>query len=300
MPKKTLLEELKRRILVADGAMGTELMRRGLPSGTVPEEWNISHPDVVLSIHKSYAEAGADILLTNTFGANRFKLETKGLGKMVGEFNLRGAELARQAAGAQMFVLGDIGPTGQLMAPFGKRNFEEFVKVFSEQAEALAEGGVDGIIIETMMDLEEASAALVAAKKVTRLPVAVSMMFKKDSSGDGFHTVMGTDPRSMVSRLESDGADIIGTNCGMGIREMTSLVRQIRNGTDLPIIAEPNAGLPQLENGKTIYRESAEEMAAYVTEILSAGVSILGGCCGTTAQHIRKVAEIVKGKGDEG
>jgi len=296
MERESLLEEMRRRVLVADGAMGTELMKRGIPSGAPPEEWNISHPEVILSIHKSYVEAGADIVLTNTFGANRMKLEMFGLGGMVARFNRRGAELAREAAGAGRFVLGDIGPTGQLVAPLGKKTFDEFVEVFSEQAESLAEGGVDGLIIETMMALDEAVAALAAAKKVLGLPVAVSMIFKRDTSGGGFHTVMGVNPKSMASRLESEGADIIGTNCGMGIREMTDLVREIYAATNLPVIAEPNAGPPQIENEKTVYRESAEEMAAYVPGILKAGVRILGGCCGTTAQHIRKVAEIVKGK----
>ena len=287
------LEHLRTRVLVADGAMGTELMMKGLPAGACPEEWNVSHPEAILAIHEAYVQAGADILLTNTFGSNRLKLEAYGMGGRVEEICRRGAALARKAGGMGRIVLGDIGPTGQLMAPFGLLPFEDFEKTFAETARALAEGGVDGIIIETMMDVEEARAAVRAAKE-TNLPVVLCMIFNRDNVGGGYHTAMGVDPAAMAHTMEEEGADVVGANCGMGIVEMIPLIREIRAHVDLPIMAEPNAGLPRLEGGRTVYRESAEEMASHAGEMLAAGANILGGCCGTTAEHIRKIAETMK------
>jgi 5-methyltetrahydrofolate--homocysteine methyltransferase len=275
----------KEKILIADGGWGTELQKRGLPPGEVPEAWNLSRPEDVLAVARSYVEAGADIILTNTFGGSPLKLAKVDLGDKLVEINRRGAEISKQAAGDRALVFASIGPSGEFMAPLGTISEADMVKGFAEQAQALAEGGADGIVVETMMDLAEAKAAVRATKESTSLPVAVTLTFNKGPKG--YATMMGIRPEQAAAELESAGTDIVGANCGAGIDIMIELMRLMRSATSLPIWCKPNAGLPELIDGKTVYRETPEMMASKLKALVQAGASIVGGCCGTTPAHIR-------------
>jgi 5-methyltetrahydrofolate--homocysteine methyltransferase len=274
-----------KKILIADGGWGTELIKQGLKPGEVPEAWNIEQPGAVRNVALSYVKSGADIILTNTFGGSPLKLAKAGFDLRSAEMNRLGAEISREAAGDRVLVFGSIGPTGEFMKPLGKVSETEMEKGFSEQAMALASGGVDGIVIETMMDLAEAKAALQASKKGVSLPVVVSMTFNKHRSG--YATLMGIRPEQAVRELENAGADMVGANCGTGIDEMIEIVHLMRKATSLPIWCKPNAGLPEMVDGGTIYRETPERMASQLKAMVDAGASIIGGCCGTTPAHIR-------------
>jgi len=275
----------KKKILIADGGWGTELQKRGLPPGEPPEAWNLSRPENVLAVARSYAEAGADVILTNTFGGSPLKLAKVGLKGKVLEINRKGSSLSKQAAGDRALVFASIGPTGEFMAPLGTVSEVDMVQGFAEQARALAAGGADGIVVETMMDLAEAKAALRAAKENTSLPVAVTMTFNKGPKG--YATMMGIRPEKAAAELERAGADIVGANCGAGIDIMIELMGLMHSATSLPIWCKPNAGLPELVDGKTVYRETPGMMASKLKALVEAGAGIVGGCCGTTPAHIR-------------
>ncbi len=275
----------KKKILIADGGWGTELIKHGLKPGEVPETWNMEQPEAVRNVALSYVKVGADIILTNTFGGSPLKLAKMRVDLRTAELNRLGAEISREVAGDSALVFGSIGPTGEFMEPLGKVSETEMEKSFSEQATALASGGVDGIVIETMMDLAEAKAALQATKREVSLPVVVSMTFNKHRSG--YATLMGNRPEQAVRDLEEAGADIVGANCGAGIDEMIEIAHLMRKATSLPIWCKPNAGLPEMVDGVTIYRETPERMASHLKAMVEAGASIIGGCCGTTPAHIR-------------
>jgi len=279
------------KMLVCDGAMGTQLQARGLDAGAAPETWVLNRPEDVLAVHRDYAEAGADVILTCTFGGTRWRLSAAGLDNAVEEVNRVAAQLAREAAGDDGFVLGDVGPTGELVGPLGARDASEFEAVFSRQVSALIEGGVDGILIETMTAIEEAAAALKAARQVTDKPVFVSMQFQRDREGQAFHTVFGVDVAGAVRQLTEGGADGIGTNCVAGIEMAAKIVRQMRELTDIQIIAEPNAGQPRIEAGQTVYDQTPEMFASGAAGLAEAGANLIGGCCGTTPEHIRRLAD---------
>jgi len=304
---KELLDEKK--ILVADGAWGTELAKRGLGVGEAPEKWNLEHPEEVQAVAEAYVNAspdiiltntlggtrpkleragvtggGSDIILTNTFGGSRFKLEKAGMGEVVAEVNRIGAELSRRAAGDQALVFASVGPTGEFMAPLGTVSEQEMVACFAEQIKALVEGGVDAILIETQTDLAEAKAALRAVRENTNLPAVTSMTF--DQGPRGYATMMGVKPEQAAEELSEAGADIVGANCGGGIEQIIEVITLMRPATDLPMWAKPNAGLPELVDGQTIFRQTPEEMASQFAELVEAGASIIGGCCGTTPEHI--------------
>ncbi len=280
---KTRLE--KKKILIADGGWGTELQKRGLPAGEPPEGWNLSRPEEVGAVARSYVEAGADIILTNTFGGSPLKLAKVHLEDKLLEINRQGARISKQAAGDQALVFASIGPSGEFMAPLGTVSEADMVQGFAEQARALAGGGADGIVVETMMDLAETKAALRAARESTSLPVAVTLTFNKGPKG--YATIMGIRPQQAAAELESAGADIVGANCGAGIDIMIELMGLMRSVTTLPLWCKPNAGLPELVHGKTVYRETPEMMASKLKALAQAGASIVGGCCGTTPDHIR-------------
>jgi 5-methyltetrahydrofolate--homocysteine methyltransferase len=275
----------KKRVLIADGGWGTELQKRGLPPGEPPEVWNIGRPEEVGAVALSYVEAGADIILSNTFGGSSLKLAKVHLEDKLIEINRQGATISKKAAGDRALVFASIGPSGEFMAPVGAVSEEDMMKGFAEQAKALAEGGADGIVVETMMDLAEARAALLAARQSTSLPVAVTMTFNKGPKG--FATMMGIRPEQAVAELEKAGADIVGANCGAGIDQMIDLMKLMRSATALPLWCKPNAGLPELIDGKTVYRETPEMMASKLRALVQAGANIVGGCCGTTPTHIR-------------
>ena len=280
---KTILSSKK--VLIADGAWGTEMVKRGLSPGEPPEVWNLSRPDDVRAIAKSYKDAGADIILTNTFGGNYFKLKRAEVSEKIIEINRKGVELSKEVAGDSL-VFASIGPTGEFMQPLGTITEKEMIYAFSEQVKAFIQGGADGIIIETMSDLNEAKCAIKSIKENSTLAVGVSMAF--DKGVRGFATMMGVTPEQAAVELEKDGADMVGANCGsVTIKDMIDIAKIMRKSTSLPLWIKPNAGLPQLKDGKTVYLESPEEMAKCVSELIKIGVSVIGGCCGTTPEHIK-------------
>ncbi len=281
-------------ILVSDGAWGTMLHSKGLKMGECPERWNIERRVDVLDIAKSYVAAGSDMIETNSFGGSKFKLDYYDLGGMVVEVNRVAAEISREAAGDKVYVLGSVGPTGKMLLT-GDVTEEELYSVFKEQAQALEQGGADAIAVETMFDLEEAKCAIMAAKENTKCEVICTMTF--DASETGFHTMMGTTPEAAAESLIEAGAEIIGTNCGNGVENMVGIVKQMRAiDSKVPILVQANAGLPMVIEGKTIFPESPDEMAKWISPLIDAGANIIGGCCGTTPEYIRKIVGIVRGR----
>ncbi len=280
-------------VLVSDGAWGTFLHQKGLPPGICPESWNLDHADEVCDIALTYVKSGADMILTNSFGGNKFKLLHYGLEDKVYELNKAAAEISRKAAGKDIYVLGSIGPTGIILM-MGETTPEELYQAFKNQSIALADGGVDVILVETMSDIGEAVLAIRAAKENTKKDVACTMTFSKTPQ-DEYRTMMGVSPKEAVNELIKAGADIIGANCGNGTAGMIEIVRQIRKiNSDIPVLIHANAGIPYYRDGKTIFPESPEDMALQINDLINAGANIVGGCCGTTPEHIRKIAQIVK------
>ncbi|MFW6381257.1 MAG: homocysteine S-methyltransferase family protein [Bacillota bacterium] len=280
----SLLEELQQTILVFDGAMGTELQKKGFKNGP-PERFNLTHPEQVKQVHTDYLEAGSDILQTNTFGANRKKLAQAGLESNIKAINQQAVRLVRQSAGSRVYISGTIGPTGYLINPLGELDFAEAVAVFGEQARLLAEAGVDLINIETMSDIREARAALIGVKENTELPVICNLTFE-----DNLKTLTGTDPVTAVHILEPVGADILGVNCTLGPETMVEIVKIMAGETARPICYQPNAGIPETDDSScAIFPLGAEEMAAYIEQVVEAGATIVGGCCGSTPDYIKKI-----------
>jgi 5-methyltetrahydrofolate--homocysteine methyltransferase len=277
--------------ILADGAMGTMLFEAGLTSGDSPERWNVERPDVIRAVHLAYRDAGSRILLTNTFGGNRFRLALHGLDSRVGELNEAAARLAAEVAhapGSDAVVAGDIGPSGGILAPLGDLERADAVKGFAEQAAALRAGGVDVFWIETMSALEEVEAVVEGVRQAAPdVPAVVTMSF--DTHG---HTMMGVSPEQAAKELTALGAAAVGGNCGLGPAELLPVMVAMRAATPAAVlIAKPNAGLPVLEDGKAVYRGSPEEMADYARRLTAAGVRIVGGCCGSAPAHLRAMAQ---------
>ncbi len=288
-----ILDKIKQnKILLCDGAWGTFLQAKGMKPGECPELWNITHSAEVKDIAESYLLAGSDIIETNSFGGSRFKLSLYGLEDRVAELNRAAAEISREAAGREKHVAGSIGPTGKMLI-MGDVTEDELYVAFREQAVALEAGGADIIIIETMSAIDEAALAVRAARENTKCTVIITMTFSKDPDG-GYHTMMGVSPEEMVTSMKDAGAHIVGSNCGNGIEDMISILKAIRaTDSEIPVIIQANAGIPELIDGETLFRESPEMMASYVPELIKAGANIIGGCCGTTPEHIRAIKRVL-------
>jgi len=282
-------------ILISDGAMGTLLQTKGLQLGECPESWNVSHPDVVRGIAEAYIAAGSDIVETNSLGGTRYKLREYGVADKVTEFNTAAARLAREAMGDHGFVAASVGPTGQIVKDEGGEVCEaDLYNAFKEQVIALAAGGADAVCIETMSSLIEAIQAIRATKEHILLTVISTFTFEVGARG--FRTIMGVDPARAAEEAVDAGADIVGANCGNGIANMIEIARLMRAAVpNTPIMIQPNAGIPIYEDGRTVFKETPEEMAALVPELLAAGANIIGGCCGTTPAHIAAMAKAVRG-----
>ena len=290
--KESFIQAIRSRVLVLDGAMGTLLQERGLAPGQSPEEMNLTLPDVVAGVHRDYVEAGADIVVTNSFGGNRLKLSHYGLEGNVREINRRSVEIAREAAGTSAYVAASIGPTGAFVEPVGDVSFDRMVDVFREQSAALIEAGADAITFETFLDIKELRAGIIAVREIDpHIPVIAMLTF--DDNG---RSVLGTPPEAAAITLEAAGADIIGSNCGLGIDGIYDIMSAMRKVSRLPLIAQANAGLPVLLDGKTVFPGTPEEMTAYHDRLLDLNVRIIGGCCGTTPAHIRAMKEALAGR----
>lgn len=284
----------ERGTLLVDGAMGTELFARGLTAGDPPEMWNVDLPDDIVDIHKGYIKAGSDIILTNSFGGNRFRLKLHDLDSRVGELNQAAASRARQAADESdrmVLVAGSLGPSGELLEPLGAMTVKECQSAFAEQALGLAVGGVDLFWIETMSSLEEVEAAIDGVRDATDLPIVVTMSF--DTAG---RTMMGVSGTDAAARLSAHGVAALGANCGNNIAETEGAVAQLVAGSEqTPTIVKANAGIPEFVDGRLVYNGTPEIMGAHVRRMMELGVSIIGGCCGTATQHIAYMRGVIDG-----
>lgn len=276
--------------IILDGATGTNLQEAGMPIGVCPEEWILENPDVLKKLQADYVEAGTNIVYAPTFTGNRIKLAEYGLEDRLVEINQKLVALSKEAVNGKAYVAGDMTMTGQQLFPLGELMFEELVEVYKEQATVLAEAGVDLFVVETMMSLQECRAAVIAIREVCDLPIMVTLTYNEDG-----RTLYGTTPEVATVVLQSLGADVIGINCSTGPEEMLEPVRKMAEYATIPILAKPNAGLPELENGKTVYKTTPEEFARVGKQLVEAGTAILGGCCGTTPAHIKALAAAVKG-----
>jgi 5-methyltetrahydrofolate--homocysteine methyltransferase len=292
-----LLAELKKRPLVGDGAMGTQLMLAGLEQGGCGEAWNIHQPERVLAIQRAYVEAGSDCLLTNTFGGCRITLDRHGEGDHTAEINKAAAALARQAFGDKPgFVIGDVGPFGGIMEPYGDVEQGTVRAALLEQATALVAGGVDAIIVETQTSLDELGIGIETAREAGATCIIASLAYDVTLDGSEYRTMMGIDPEQAAAFSQEKGADMIGLNCGTGMdmARAVSAVKRYRAACDLPVMAQPNAGQPELVNMVVEYDEPPEKMAAGVVPLLEAGANIIGACCGSSPDHIRHFKQQVE------
>lgn len=288
MTREEFARLFKHGPVILDGATGTNLQMAGMPVGVCPEKWIAEHPDVIVRLQKEYVQAGTDILFAPTFTANRIKLEEYGLADELAAINRKMVELSRQAAGGKALVAGDITMTGRQLYPLGEMPFEELVEVYKEQAKVIAEAGADLFVVETMMSLQECRAAVLAIREVCELPVMVSLTYNEDG-----RTLYGTDPVTAIVVLQSLGADAVGLNCSTGPEAMLAPVAAMAEYATVPILAKPNAGMPELEDGITVFKTTSEEFALVGRQLAKAGAYLLGGCCGTTPEHIKALKEAV-------
>jgi 5-methyltetrahydrofolate--homocysteine methyltransferase len=294
---QSLLERVNAgEILISDGAWGTFLQAKGLQPGECPESWNVTHADDVRSVAAAYVDAGSDIVESDSFGGTYYKLKEFGLGDKVREYNVAAARLAKEAIGDKGYVAASVGPTGQIVEDEGGEVTEEdLYNAFKDQVVALAEGGADALCIETMSSLTEAVQAIKAAKENTDLPVICTFTFEPGARG--FRTMMGLDPARAAEEAVAAGADIVGANCGNGIANMIEITRAMRAAVpNTPILIHANAGMPVFENGQTLFKETPEDMAGRVAELIAAGANIIGGCCGTNPAHISAMGKAAKCK----
>jgi 5-methyltetrahydrofolate--homocysteine methyltransferase len=289
---RTLLDRLAQgELLVGDGATGTYLQAHGLEPGGCPEALNVSHPDLVRQMAREYFAAGSDFVFTNSFGGSRFMLKKYGHEGKMREFNRLAAQHARSQTPQGRYVVGSVGPTGEFLEPLGSVSRAAMVEAFAEQITALKEGGAAGVAIETMTAVEEATAAIEAARRVGGLAVMATMTF--DKGPRGFFTMMGVTPERAAKELRAAGADVVGSNCGNGIEAMLEIARQVRAATDGYVMINSNAGIPSIQKGRIVYPETPEFMAERFKTLADTGVNVLGGCCGTTPAHIAALCKAV-------
>lgn len=287
-----VLDLAKERVVLLDGGMGTELIRAGLPQGACPELWNVEKPEVVKNIHKSYFDAGSDVVLTNSFGGNKIKLSSHDLEDKCYELNFAAASLANEIKPEGKFVAGSMGPTGKFLKPQGEFTEEEFEDAYAEQAKGLFAGKVDFLLIETQYDLKEALCALRGARSASNLPVFITMTFNLGPRG--YFTFMGNSVAQCVEELENQGIPALGTNCTLDSSQMVDLIKIMREKTSLPIITQANAGQPSLSaNEKVSYSQSKEDYVQYIPQMIKNGATLIGGCCGTNPDYIKRMAEII-------
>jgi len=279
-------------ILLLDGALGTVLHQRGLEPGACPESLNAQRPEMVQTVIAEYVAAGSDIVETNSFGGTRYQLGHYGLEDKVFEYNKLAAEISKKAAADHALVAGSIGPTGQFLKPLGNVSQTDMYQAFKEQIAGLIAGGVDMFFIETMMALDEAEVAFHAARENSQVPVIVSFTFEKNTK-DLYRTMMGVSPEQVAQRFTKLGADAVGSNCGSGIEYMIEIAEIMAQHTDKYIFIKPNAGLPVIEDGQTVYKATPQEMGERVGELLDIGVRLFGGCCGTTVEHIKTFRAVI-------
>lgn len=284
-----LEQRASKEVLICDGGMGTQLHALGLAPGECPELWCLKHPERVRAVYESYRAAGSQIVETNTFGGNRYKLAHFGQEASAEAINRAGVELARAVAGDTQYVLASMGPTGAFMEPYGDETEAAFYEAFRAQALAFEAGGADAAVVETMMSIEECRVAVRAVRENTGLTCVASFTFDPQPGG-GYASMMGVTPEQFARESVEAGAHIVGSNCGLGPEHMTAIIARIRQVTEVPLIAMPNAGMPVLLNGQTVFPAAPEEMARHVGRLVEAGASIIGGCCGTTPEHIRAMA----------
>jgi len=289
----TIFDLMKKRTVLLDGGMGTELMKLGFPQGACPESWNVDKPEAVQGVHKSYFDAGSDAVLTNSFGGSRIKLAAHGLDGRCRELNRAAAGIASEVRPAGSFVGGSMGPTGKFLKPQGEFTESDFEEAFAEQAQGLAEGGADFLLIETQYDLREALCALKAARRVCDLPVFVTMTYNRTPRG--YFTMMGNSAAVCIKELEGQAVPAVGANCTLSSEDMADLVGVMRGLTSLPLIAQANAGKPSLnEKGEVEYSHGLEEYVRFIPQMVKNGANLVGGCCGTNPDYIRRMAGIVK------
>lgn len=286
----TLARLLTGTPIITDGAWGTQLQALGLTPGDCPDHWNLTHPDEVRKVAQRYVDAGSQVILTNTFGANRIMLAGHNLADRVKEINAAGVRISKEAAGARAMVFASIGPSGKMIMS-GDVTEEELAVAFTEQATALAMAGADALVVETMADVVEARIA-VSAAHATGLPVVASMVF--DSGKDKDRTMMGTTPETVATELTAAGADVIGANCGLGIEGYIPIARRLRAATSLPVWIKANAGLPEMSDGKITYRTTPEEFASLAKQLREAGVAFVGGCCGTSPDFVAALTRTLR------
>lgn len=292
MTKKTILERLKdNKILVADGATGTNLQKRGLPHGVTAEQWMLEQPHQIERLYRDFVQAGSDIILTCTFGGSPVRLEHAGLDGKVKEVNHQAASLAHKAVeNTDVLIAGSIGPSGQMLKPLGLLEVDDAMASFAEQAKALEEGGVDFLVIETQFDITEATTAIKGAQSVSKLPIICSFSYDR-----GTRTMMGVNPAQMAKAIAPLGVIALGINCGRSLEENLAALKELKQNTDLPIWFKPNAGMPELdENNNPVYSVGPAEMGASVPKWIEAGARIIGGCCGNSPEHIQSIARAVK------
>jgi len=296
MMKKLLQEAIRERPMLGDGAMGTQLMIAGLEQGNCGEAWNLTHPERVLAIQRRYAQAGSECIITNTFGGSRIMLNRHSQTDHVVEINKAGVEIARQAfSGKEGYVLGDIGPFGGLLQPFGDFTESQVRTAFEEQAAALVDGGADAIIIETQTSLEELLIGIQAAQAAGAKCIIGSLAYDVTLDGSTFRTMMGIEPERAAEFMKEHGAHIVALNCGTGMemQRAREAVLRYKSVTDLPVMVQPNAGKPRLENMKVIYDETPEQMVLGLMPLLESGVNLVGACCGSTPEHIRAFRKVM-------